>query len=154
MSSDRSDGEKENCENERPNSPASESGSEQFNHEESRLIVAMENAISQQKAAFCCGWSGAPATLGKEGEEVLDESYRKAVKLDCNQFSTSFSSYEVGTIDAIAQNLLPGIAKPFSGRKSKYEEHLGEIAEFYKLNVSLPTTFMPKKPALQRFQSP
>lgn len=78
----------------------------------------------------------APATFGKKGEEVLDESYRKAVKLDSNQFSTSFNPYEVGIIDAIAQSLLPGIARPFSDG-NLYEEHLGVIAELYKLNVRL-----------------
>lgn len=31
------------------------------------------------------------ATFGKAGEEVLDESYRKAAKLDANQFSTNFN---------------------------------------------------------------
>lgn len=82
----------------------------------------------------------APATFGKKGDEVLDESYRKAVKLDSNQFSTSFNPYEVGIIDANSQSLLPGIAEPFSDRESKYEEHLGVIAELYKLNVSLPQT--------------
>lgn len=78
-----------------------------------------------------------PATFGKKGKEVLDESYRKAVKLDSNEFSTSFNPYEVGIIDAIAQSLLPGIAKPFSDRESKHEENLGVIAELYKLNVSI-----------------
>lgn len=78
----------------------------------------------------------APATFGKKGDEVLDESYRKAVKLDSNQFSTSFNPYEVGIIDAIAQSLLPGIVRPFSDGNSKHEEHLGVAAELYKLNVS------------------
>lgn len=79
-----------------------------------------------------------PATFGKKGQEVLDESYRKAVKLDSDQFSTSFNPYEAGIIDAIAQSLLPGIAKPFSDGESKHEENLGVIAELYKLNVRLP----------------
>ena len=82
----------------------------------------------------------APATFGNKGDEVLDETYRKAVKLDSNQFSTSFIPYEVGIIETIAQSLLPGIAKPFFDGKSKYEEHLGVIAELYKLNVSLTKT--------------
>ena len=80
----------------------------------------------------------APATFGKKGEEVLDESYRKAVKLDSDQFCTSFNPHEVGIVDAIAQSMLPAIAKPFSDQKSRHEEHLGVIAELYKLNVSAP----------------
>ena len=86
----------------------------------------------------------APATFGRKGEEVLDESYRKAVKLDNNQFCTSFNPHEVGIIDAIAQSILPAIAKPFSDRESKHEEHLGVIAELYKLNVSPPRIRRPK----------
>ncbi len=79
-----------------------------------------------------------PATFGKRGKEVLDASYRKAIKLDSDQFSTTFNPYEVGIIDAISQSLLPGIAKPFSDETSQYEEHLGVIAELYKLNVGIP----------------
>ena len=80
----------------------------------------------------------APATFGKKGEEVLDESYRKAIKLDSDQFCTSFNPHEVGIVDTIAQSMLPAIAQPFSGLDSTHEEHLGVIAELYKLNVSPP----------------
>ena len=69
---------------------------------------------------------------------MLDESYRKAVKLDSDQFCTSFNPHEVGIVDAIAQSMLPAIANPFSDRHSKHMEHLGVIAELYKLNVSEP----------------
>ena len=78
-----------------------------------------------------------PATSGQGGEEVLDESYRKAVKLDSELFSTNFNPCDVGIIDAIAQSLLPGIAKTFAYGKSVFEDHLGVVAELYKLNVSL-----------------
>ncbi|KAL9124866.1 MAG: hypothetical protein Q9217_005855, partial [Psora testacea] len=37
-----------------------------------------------------------PATFGRDGEDVLDESYRKAGKLDANRFCTSFDPYECG----------------------------------------------------------
>ena len=91
--------------------------------------------------------SCAPATFSRQGKDVLDESYRKAVKLDSNQFSTSFNPCEVGIIDAIAQSLLPGVVKPFSDRESKYEEDLGVIAELYKLNVSLPKICIQRRPS-------
>ena len=79
----------------------------------------------------------APASFGKDGEDILDESYRKAVKLDSDQFSTNFNPYEYGIIGAIAQTLLPGIAKPIADKARKYTfvESLGVIAELYKLNV-------------------
>ncbi|KAL2046621.1 hypothetical protein ABVK25_011702 [Lepraria finkii] len=76
-----------------------------------------------------------PATFGKNGEEVLDEAYRKAAKLDSSQFSTNFNPHDVGIIDVITQTLLPGIAKPFPDTESIWEEHLGVIAELYKLNI-------------------
>lgn len=79
-----------------------------------------------------------PATFGKKGEEVLDESYRKAAKLDSDQFSTNFHPHDVGIINAIAETLLPGITTPFTDTESIWEEHLGVIAELYKLNVCLP----------------
>lgn len=81
----------------------------------------------------------APATFGIGGEEVLDESYRKAVKLDAHQFSTNFNPYDVGIVDAISQILLPGIAKPFAGGKTAFGDNSGVVAELYTLNVSLET---------------
>ncbi|KAL8852144.1 MAG: hypothetical protein Q9221_002967 [Calogaya cf. arnoldii] len=79
----------------------------------------------------------APASFGKDGKDVLDDSYRKAVKLDPNQFSTNFNPYDVGIIGAIAQTLLPGIAKPITNKAKgpTFAECLGVIAELYKLNV-------------------
>ena len=77
-----------------------------------------------------------PATFGKVGEEVLDESYRKAAKLDAVRFSTNCNSYDVGIVDAIAQTFLPGVDEVFADGKSIFEDHLGVVAELYKLNVS------------------
>lgn len=77
-----------------------------------------------------------PATFGHKGEEVLDESYRKAVKLDSCQFSTNFNPHDVGIISAVTQVLLPQIAVPQSdGDAIIFSEHLGIVAELYKLNV-------------------
>lgn len=79
----------------------------------------------------------APASFGKDGKDVLDHSYRKAVKLDRDQFSTNFNPYDVGIIGAIAQTLLPGIAKPITAKSKErtFAECLGVVAELYKLNV-------------------
>ena len=78
----------------------------------------------------------APATFGVGGEEVLDETYRKAVKLDARQFPTSFNPYDVGIVDAISQVLLPGIAEPFADGKVAVGDNSGVVAELYTLNVS------------------
>jgi hypothetical protein len=77
-----------------------------------------------------------PATFGHKGQEVLDPSYRQAVKLDSHQFCTSFSPHDFGIIDAIAQTLLPEIAQVSSGTQKEFREHWGVVAELYKLNVS------------------
>ena len=78
----------------------------------------------------------APATFGKDGKDILDESYRKAVKLDSSQFSTNFSPYDLGIIGAITQTMLPciGQIKDKAGEKT-LDECQGVIAELYKLNV-------------------
>ena len=48
-----------------------------------------------------------PATFGLDGKDVLDETIRKAGKLEASEFSTSFNPYDFGIVDAIAQALLP-----------------------------------------------
>lgn len=81
--------------------------------------------------------SCAPATFGKEGKDTLDESYRKASKLDSSQFSTNFSPYDLGIVGVIAQTLLPGVTGPVargSGGRT-FVENWGVVAEMYKLNV-------------------
>lgn len=76
-----------------------------------------------------------PATFGLRGKDILDESYRKASKLDPSQFTTSFNPYELGIIDTVAQALLPSTKAADSYRAVR--------AELYKLNV---------RPNLQIFQ--
>jgi hypothetical protein len=48
-----------------------------------------------------------PATFARAGEEVLDEDYRKAGKLDRGCFTTDFCPYAVGIVDTLTQMLLP-----------------------------------------------
>jgi hypothetical protein len=67
------------------------------------------------------------ATFGLGGEDVYDESYRRAAKLDTSRFSTSFCPYDVGIMDTIASILVPGLNLGDGGRIAR--------AELYKLNV-------------------
>jgi hypothetical protein len=48
-----------------------------------------------------------PATFARAGEEVLDEEYRKAGKLDRGHFATDFCPYATGIVDTLTQMLLP-----------------------------------------------
>jgi hypothetical protein len=75
----------------------------------------------------------APATFGLDGKDVLDEQYRKADKLDRDQFSVDCHPADYGIVDTIAQALLPEV---LTGIMSKREEHRGVLAELYKFNVS------------------
>ena len=50
-----------------------------------------------------------PATFGRGGEDVYDESYRRAGALGVDKFLTDFCPYEAGIIDIVTQILLPPI---------------------------------------------
>jgi hypothetical protein len=62
-----------------------------------------------------------PATFGVHNEDRLDESYRKAGKLDYSDFATRFHPMDSGLIDIIHSELVGG------GKAIR--------AELYKLNV-------------------
>ena len=79
-----------------------------------------------------------PATFGLGGKDVLDESYRKASKLDRSEFSTDFHPHDCGIVDSIQQILLPSVVK--GGQGIGIGPH-GVRAELYKLNVP-KTDFM------------
>ncbi|KDQ65043.1 hypothetical protein JAAARDRAFT_75422 [Jaapia argillacea MUCL 33604] len=65
-----------------------------------------------------------PATFGVDQQDVLDETYRKAGKMDSSNFATKFSPEAAGLVDLVRSELLEGCegSKPI-------------IAELYKLNV-------------------
>lgn len=64
------------------------------------------------------------ATFGFNEKDVLDESYRKAGKLDRSEFATGFDVHRNGLVDIVRNDLLND------------EEVQGSIrAELYKLNV-------------------
>ena len=50
-----------------------------------------------------------PATFGRAGTDVYDEGYRRAYKLDTDQFCTNFCPYNAGIMAVVAQLLLPGV---------------------------------------------
>ncbi|KAF9771336.1 hypothetical protein IL306_011033 [Fusarium sp. DS 682] len=68
-----------------------------------------------------------PATFGVGSKEVLDEEYRKAGKMDTQDFCTNFNPYEHGIVDTINQVLAQASQSDARG--------LGVKAELYKLNV-------------------
>jgi hypothetical protein len=62
-----------------------------------------------------------PATFGRNGENVFDETYRKAGKMDLTAFSTLFDPRSLGIHDQIIQGL--------------FTRDRGVEMELYKLNV-------------------
>ena len=63
-----------------------------------------------------------PATFGVEQKDVLDESYRKAEKMDAVNLSTNFNSNNTGIMHAICGLLLKNTESPIR-------------VELHKLNV-------------------
>ena len=64
------------------------------------------------------------AMFGRNQETVLDESYRKAGKMDVDRFSLAFDAERSGLVDAVKTGILKG-----------EEEEKKVRAELYKLNV-------------------
>ncbi|KAK6440867.1 hypothetical protein LTR95_002909 [Oleoguttula sp. CCFEE 5521] len=64
------------------------------------------------------------ATFGLGGQDILDETYRKALKLDTSDFCTDFCPYSCGMVAIVDQLLVPS-----------YDEQRSVRAELYKLNV-------------------
>ena len=65
-----------------------------------------------------------PATFGRGKEDVYDESYRKAVKMDASNFSVQLDLVGSGLIRTIEDQLLQGET-----------ENMRIKAELYKLNI-------------------
>ncbi|KAF2840820.1 hypothetical protein M501DRAFT_1010024 [Patellaria atrata CBS 101060] len=82
----------------------------------------------------------APATFGCGGMDVLDESYRKASKMDCKDFCTDFNPYELGIMSVVQQMLLPVVTGRFRGVRCelhKFNVYSGPSGKF-NLVVCLP----------------
>ncbi|KAJ3550696.1 hypothetical protein NMY22_g296 [Coprinellus aureogranulatus] len=70
------------------------------------------------------------ATFGRNKEDVLDETYRKAWKMDTTQFATQFDVVRSGILDIVHDQLL------------HYENNTKKLeADLYKLNVYGPGSF-------------
>lgn len=74
-----------------------------------------------------------PAGLGRPGQDVYDESVRKALAMDASLFATNLCPYALGIVDRIKQLLLPNVAGIGRGGV----KNGGFIrAELYEMNVS------------------
>ncbi|KAL4906976.1 hypothetical protein BDW74DRAFT_130997 [Aspergillus multicolor] len=72
-----------------------------------------------------------PASFGRGQQDVIDPEYRRAGKINGDQFATSFHPADFGILENLSQVLLPSIS-------SETDNQLGFrkiTAELYKLNV-------------------
>ena len=77
------------------------------------------------------------ATFGRNNEDVLDESYRKAWKMDTSHFACQFDVVKTGILDIVHDQLLH-----YAKNTKNLEAHL------YKLNV-YGMSFATRLPLLQ-----
>ncbi|KAI1789980.1 hypothetical protein LXA43DRAFT_922787, partial [Ganoderma leucocontextum] len=89
-----------------------------------RINLSTATAAELQHIADTC----APATFGVAGQDVYDETYRKAGKLDNKDFMIGFDVSRSSLVDVIRTELLVENPK----RTVKYED---ANIELYKLNV-------------------
>ena len=73
-----------------------------------------------------------PATFGLNQEDVYDETYRKAGKLDSSNFALKFDPADLGLVDLIRTEMLEE-GRTLSDTKPELAHRVR--AELYKLNV-------------------
>ncbi|KAI0686996.1 hypothetical protein C8Q76DRAFT_686525 [Earliella scabrosa] len=92
-----------------------------------RINLGNANATQLQHLAETCQ----PATFGVDNEDVMDETYRKAGKLDTEDFLVGFEVVRSGILDVVHSELaIDRLVKEDAIR-----------AELYKLNVYGPGSF-------------
>lgn len=74
------------------------------------------------------------ASFGLGNREVIDESYRKASKLDCSQFCTNFSPWDSGIMNSIQKTLLQATISQEDESIAPRDMHFLE-AKLYALNI-------------------
>ncbi|KDR78105.1 hypothetical protein GALMADRAFT_1301839 [Galerina marginata CBS 339.88] len=78
------------------------------------------------------------ATFGVNQKDVLDESYRKAGKLDSTEFATQFSPLSSGIVDTIRESLLQGEHAEKSIKVELYKLNVYGPGSFFKAHVDTP----------------
>lgn len=88
----------------------------------SRRIDLTKSAVEAdlKRLSDACG----AATFGVNQQDVLDESYRKARKMDVTNFASKFDLHKSGILDMVQSELLQG-----------HDENKQIEAELYKLNI-------------------
>lgn len=83
-----------------------------------------------------------PATFGRGGEDIYDETYRRALALNASEFMTDFCPYEAGIIDIVTQLLLPPITgdlTPSPPRSKLMQRHELNHAQAAEIDYAIDT---------------
>lgn len=88
---------------------------------QSRLNLSTATETQLQHLSSACE----PATFGLNQQDVHDETYRKAGKLDKTDFSPAFDALRAGLIKTVEEELVV----------PRYRKDITIRAEMYKLNV-------------------
>ncbi|KAF7317562.1 Fe2OG dioxygenase domain-containing protein [Mycena kentingensis (nom. inval.)] len=86
-----------------------------------------------------------PATFGRNTEDVYDESYRKAGKMDNSTFA---STLNFATLQDVVESITPDLLEGHEGAEDKIIR-----AELYKLNVYGPGSFFKEHKDTPRSQA-
>ncbi|THU88049.1 hypothetical protein K435DRAFT_762164 [Dendrothele bispora CBS 962.96] len=78
------------------------------------------------------------ATFGRGQENVLDETYRKAKKLDLNDFATTFDVLDTGIMSAVYTHLLDGSSENQFIRAELYKLNVYDKGSFFKAHKDTP----------------
>ncbi|TFY52149.1 hypothetical protein EVG20_g10684 [Dentipellis fragilis] len=82
--------------------------------------------------------SCAPAPFGLKNENVLDETYRKAGKMDCSDFSTPLVPERTSLIDIIRAELLEGEDSKKPIKVELYKLNVYSEGSFFKAHQDTP----------------
>ncbi|KDQ51578.1 hypothetical protein JAAARDRAFT_62459 [Jaapia argillacea MUCL 33604] len=79
-----------------------------------------------------------PASFGVNAQEVYDESYRKAGKLDSDAFATKFDLERSGLLDVVRSGLFEGLDELKPIRAEMYKLNVYSEGSFFKSHVDTP----------------
>ncbi|KDR77464.1 hypothetical protein GALMADRAFT_119596 [Galerina marginata CBS 339.88] len=106
-----------------------------YNTENKTELLNFAHASEDQLTSLAAACQ--QATFGVDQKDVLDESYRKAGKLDATQFATQFSPFP-GIIDTVRESLLHGEHSEKSIKAEIYKLNVYGLGSFFKSHVDTP----------------
>ena len=79
-----------------------------------------------------------PATFGRGDQDVYDESYRKALKMDATDFAVQFDPIVSSLMKIVEENLLQGETEKMSIRPEIYKLNIyGDLQRRFSLSTFL-----------------